>query len=226
MLLVIIPIVIILIVTGLSNILVRWRDNKKITEEYFRQAMSQMISVVLSSIIGFGSAFALWKYQEDYKGNSIKTEALEKIFNEISANRLMLELESHRQKSMLRTFLKTDEWNNEKHYLLLKTPNLRAGLTILYYEIEDYNNIVSLLKYKVMEYNLTEEQLPTKAWESIEKSDQDYIGKLKSFEILVARELVLQNVKPKREYEERFGKWQNDVEVPYYSKRIVENKNP
>jgi len=226
MLLIIIPIVIILVISGLSILLIRWRDNKKITEGFFRQAMSQMISVVLSSIIGFGSAFALWKYQENFNDNNSKVDAIGKIFNEISANRLDLELESARGKRLMRAFLKTEEWENGKHYLSFKTPDLRGGLKILYYETEDYNNLVSFINHKVMENNLTIEKMPEEAWESLDRSDKDLISKFKEFEKLVSRELVLQKHKSKKEYEKEYGKWQNKVEVPYFSKKPEENNSP
>lgn len=229
-------ILIVIFLTGLFIlILKRRRDVKYISEQFFRQLVVAIISGIFVLVMASIFNVLFWQLQESIKTEKekqteeqriadIKMDAIITIGNEISENRLTLEVDI-RSDTFVRMPLKTAAWENGKNKLPIKTSFLIDSLKMLYNCIEKYNWDMQFLHYKVTTERLIKEKFPKEAKEAWAKIDEGLLDKLKKLEKLTARELVILGYKEKKEYVERFGDWEErTVEIPFIKEKKL-NKN-
>ncbi len=222
-----------LLIVGLlaaAILLLMWaRDTKQIDVGLFRQLVAGIVTGSFIAVISFGSAYLMHvvdaryreakdKRDEERKVANIRLDSFAKISNEVSENRLTLEQERKREKPLMKLPLKTSAWDSGKYQTPVQTPMLIDGLKLLYDDIEKYNQSVEFINFKVREQNLTLNNATDELWRA-NKSIMDILfEKLKEFEKLTARELVLLGEKPHEEYEKRFGKFEDSGSISYFTK--------
>lgn len=199
---------------GLICLFFWFRNRKKISDEFFRQVASQIISVILASIISFSYVYSLWTMQEEQKVEDIRLDSFIGIANEVSGNRLMMELDN----TFVPSLLETNAWEIGKYKTPIETPFLLDGLKILYIEIDKYNWEMQFIRHKVKVDKLTKEKLPEEAKKAWERRKTYLLDKLREFEKLTARESVILKQTKKEDYIERFGEWKDEVEIPFFKK--------
>ncbi len=212
-----------LVVAGLAAlvlILLVWRERSFVSDEFFRQTLVQILSGVASgiliAIISFGSAYALYRIQEGDKISDARMDSFIKIKDEVSENRLTLGQELKQDRPLVRLPLKTAAWEMGKYQAPIKTPLLLDGLKLLYDLIEKYNWHLSFVHFKVMEKDLTQDKVPEEIWKSEAAIMGELYSKLEEFEKLTSRELVLLGQSSRKQYEERFGPWQDEVAISFF----------
>jgi len=182
-----------------------------------QEIFTSVVSGAVTALIAFWAAYGMYKIQEDDKVRDQRLEAFIQIKNEVSENRLTIELEAKKEKPLIRLILNTTAWQLGKNKLPIETEKLLDGLKLLYDDIDRYNWSVGYFRFQVMEKNATSQTIPDSAWKSITAIIAEMVEKLREFEKLTARELVLLKQYDKKLYEERFGAFEHKVKISYFS---------
>lgn len=199
---------------GLILLLIYLRHKGILHESFFRQTTAPVISGALIAFLSFSLVNATYQKNEKQRVEDVRLDAFIGIANEVSENRLNLELGI----GFVPSLLYTAAWDLGKYKTPIKTVTLLDGLKILYLEIENYNWEMQFIRYKIKTDQLTEEKLSKDVKEAWSNKKKLLLAKLKEFEKLIVRESVLLGQTKKEDYIKRFGEWQSKIEISYFTK--------
>lgn len=182
------------------------------------EIIPQIIGGLTAGAIGFLSALGMERYKDWKEVRNKKREGLIQLYNEVSENRLSLELElQYKRLRAVRSRLSTEIWQKNKYSVNISTPKLLSGLKILYAYVEQYNFICQFMEHLIIWRKMTTEQLDTdKVTEPTKKLLNKLLTDSKLFEKFLLQEMIIQKIAKPSEWKYKDSSWKDSIVIPYF----------